>query len=615
MSNKELSKKRMEQIAINLVEKNKSYNGILSEFFEKYSEKNSNSKEIKEKDDKEETKKDKINIPKLIDAKEIEKIKNKVKNKLNNNGDKNMNKNKPNDNLKLCTSINKSLTDYFYYCGKRNNIRVNSSVDDENEKNNELSLLSSNNNKSNKNININININNDNLYLIKFNDYILNDDIILDEYNRILNIYKYLMNNINFNFNFNLYDKDNNNLEETFDIIQILSKEFIQSIFDGKINLFLQYFNYSIDIIKFIFYQIFIFLYLLYLSDIKDLSDTFEITFKSLLLYSSQNYELIINIISDPSLCLDQEIKITKSFYGRNKIIYSILKTFSPKKKHLDNSKNIEPYENIINSLYNIIEEIENETKLNRTKDIRNNIYNKLDKYIINLKSNEYLSDKINTIKQNQENNKINIDNILENIITDEDPNNNNNIIPKKIFSLPLSKREGEQFDFKYTLFIELDETIVHYYEEGENYFVKVRQGTEDFLKTMNTFCEIIIVSTSSKEYTDIILDNLNKDKKYIDNAIYKDLCDSNNTKIDFAKINRDNKKSIFICHNKNEFFNVPDSNVIELKEFNGEEEDKEIIYLQAELIKLNSEDFNDIRDNINDIKEIIKQKRNEQEE
>ena len=606
MSNKEISKKRMEQIAINLVEKNKSYNDILSEFFENYSEKNSNSKEIKEKDDNEDTKKDKVYIPKLIDKNAFEKIKNKGKCKLNYNENKNMNKNKPNDNLKLCTSINKSLTDY-YYCGKKNNIRVNSSVDDENEKNNELSLLS-NNNKSNKNINININ--NDNLYLIKFNDCILNDDILLDEYNKILNIYKYLMNNINFNFN--SYDKDNNNLEDTFDIIQILSNEFIRAIFEGKENIFLQYFNYSIDIIKFIFYQIFIFLYLLYLSDIKDLSDTFEITFKSLLLYSSQNYELIVNIISNPSLCLNQEIKITKSFFGRNKIIYSILKSFSPMKKNLDNLNNYEPYENIINPLYNLIEEIESETKLNRTKDIRNNIYNKLDKYIINLKTNEYLLDKIKNIKQKQENNKINLDNILDNINIDEDPNNNNNNIPKKIFSLPLSKREGEQFDYKYTLFIELDETIVHYYEEGENYFVKVRQGTEDFLKTMNTFCEIIIVSTSSEEYTDIILDNLNKDKKYIDNAIYKDLCDSNNIKIDFTKINRDNKKSIFICHNKNEFFNVPDSNVIELKEFNGEEEDKEIIYLQAELIKLNSENINDVRNNINDIKEIIKQKRNE---
>ena len=604
MSNKETSKKKMEQIAKNLVEKNKSYNDIMSEFFQQNIDDISNIKEIKEeKDDQEETKKDKNYFPYLMDDKEKEIIKSIGKNKLNDNQDKNINNNKPNDNLKFCTSVNKSITDY-YYCFKKNNIRVNSSVDDENEKNNELSLLS-NNKKENKNIN------NDNLYLIKFNDCIINDHIILDEYKRVSNIYKYFLNNISFNFN--SYNNDNNNLEDTFDMIEILSNEFIQFILEGKINIFLQCFNYSIDIIKFIFYQIFIFLNLLYLYEIKDLSDTLEITFKSLLLYSSQNYELILNIISNPSLCINQEIKVTKSFFGRNKIIYSILKAFSPMKKNLQSSKNNKPYKNIIKSAYNLIEEIENDTKLNRTKDIRNNIYNNLDKFIINLKTNECLLDKIKTIKQKQENNNINIDNILSNINIDEDVNNNNNL-PKKLFSLPLSKREGEQFEYKYTLFIELDETIVHYYEEGENYFVKVRQGTEEFLKTMHQFCEIIIVSTSSKEYTDIILDNLNKDKKYIDNAIYKDLCDTNNSTIDFAKINRDNKKCIFICHNKNDFFNAPDSNVIELKEFNGEEEDKEIIFLQAELIKLNS-DINDSPDIINEIKEIIIQKRNEQEE
>ena len=597
MSNKEKSKKRIEQIALNLVEKNQSYNDILSEFFQKNSEDNSNFEKAKEKDDNEETKKDKIFFPKFSSEKEIEKIKNKLKKRLNENQEKNSNKNRPNENLKLCTSINKSLTDY-YYCCKKNNIRVNSSLEDENEKNNEMSLISINN-KENKNMNVN----NDNLYLIKFNDCIINDDVNLDEYNKILNIYKYLLNNINFNFNIN--DNKNN----TFDIIEILSNDFIQFIFEGKINIILQYFNYSIDIIKFIFYQIFIFLNLLYLYEIKELSETFEISSKSLLLYSSQNYELILNVLSNPSLCINQEIKLTKSFYGRNKIIYSILKAFSPEKKNLQNSENIKPYENIIKSAYDLINEIELETKLNRTKDIRNNIYNKFDKFITSLKANELLSNKIKTINQKRENSNINIDNILNNINTEEDSGSNNNT-SKKIFSLPLSQRDGENYDFKYTLFIELDETIVHYYEEGDNYYVKVRQGTEEFLKTLKPFCEIIIVSTSSKEYTDIILDNLNKDKKYIDNAIYKDLCDSNNTLIDFSKINRDSEKCIFICHNKNEFFNPPEQNVIELKEFNGDEDDKEIVILKEELIKLNC-DIDDIRNRISDIKDIIKQKRN----
>ena len=129
MTNKEKSKKRMEQIALNLVEKNQSYNDILFEFFQKNSEDNSNFEKAKEKDDNEETKKDKIFFPKFSSEKEIEKIKKKLKKRLNENQEKNSNKKRPNENLKLCTSINKSLTDY-YYCCKKNNIRVNSSLEE-----------------------------------------------------------------------------------------------------------------------------------------------------------------------------------------------------------------------------------------------------------------------------------------------------------------------------------------------------------------------------------------------------------------------------------------------------------------------------------------------------
>ena len=150
----------------------------------------------------------------------------------------------------------------------------------------------------------------------------------------------------------------------------------------------------------------------------------------------------------------------------------------------------------------------------------------------------------------------------------------------------------------------------MHYYEEGENYFVKVRQGTDVFLKSLHDFCEIIVVSTSSKEYTDIILENLNKEKKYVDNAIYKDLCDTNNSEINFEKINRDNKKCIYICHDKKDFFNAPNNNIIELKEFNGEEEDQEIMWLKDELIKLKNDSNNDIENILCNINEIISNNR-----
>ena len=618
MSNENTTNKKIEEIAKTLLEKNKSYNDILSEYFEKNLEENINIENNKEKDDKEETKKDRIYIMKIINEKNLERLKYKEKYKPKRNSNENTNTNKSKEDLKLCTSVNKSLTDYYYCCKKDNN-RVNSLVEDENaKKNNEASLVLNNtNNKENQNIsNINNNINNnidnnDNLYLIKFIGNNINLNIDEYNFNKILKIYKCLMNNIN------------NNITNIIDIIQILSKEYINFILEGKINVFIHTFNYSIDIIKFIFYQMFIFLNLLFLDEIKNISDNFEITFKSLLLYSSQNFELIIKIITNPNLFLNQENKITKNFVGKNKIIFSIIKTLSPKENNFKLNLNLvnkelfspneDDYKNILKLNFKLIDEIENEAKLNRTKEIRNNTYNKLDKFIINLKNKEFILNKIKNITEKQVNDdNLNVDNLLNEInIEDESINNNGNKNDNIIFfALPESEREDE-VEFKYTLFIELDETLVHYYEEGENYFVKVRQGTDEFLKTLHTFCEIIIVSTSSKEYTDIILENLNKEKKYVDNAIYKDLCDTNKSEINFEKINRDIKKCIFICHDKKDFFNAPNNNVIELKEFNGEEEDQEIMWVKEELIKLQNESNDDIENILRNINEIINNNRN----
>ena len=615
MSNENTTNKKMEQIAKTLLEKNKSYNDILSEYFKKNLEENIIIENNKEKDNNEETKKDKIYLMKIFNEKDYERIKYREKNRTKKNNNDNSGRVKSKGDLKLCTSVNKSLTDYYYCCKKDNN-RVNSLVEDENDKNNNESSLvlnNINNNKENENIN-NINNNNnidnnDNLYLIKFIGNNININIDEYNFNKILKIYKCFMNIIN------------NNINNIIDIVHILSKEYINFILEGKFNLFIYSFNYSIDIIKFIFYQIFIFLNLLFLDEIKNISDNFEITFKSLLLYSSQNFELISKIITNPNLFLNQENKITKNFIGKNKIIFSIIKTLSPKKNNfklnLVNKEQIDfnedDYKNILKLNFKLIDEIENETKLNRTKDIRNNAYNKLDKFIINLKNKEFILNKIKNITQKQINDdNLNVDNLLNEINIEDDNNNtgnkNENIV---FFSLPESERDDEdKVEFKYTLFIELDETLVHYYEEGENYFVKVRQGTDEFLKTLHDFCEIIIVSTSSKEYTDIILENLNKEKKYVDNAIYKDLCDTNNSEINFEKINRDNKKCIFICHDKKDFFNAPNNNIIELKEFNGEEEDQEIVWLKEELIKLKNDSNNDIENILCNINEIISNNR-----
>jgi hypothetical protein len=200
MSGKENSKKKLEQIAINLLQKNKSYKDTLYEnvnIIKKF-EDISNMKSNEEKDLKEDTMRDTISIAK----KKFEKfLENDSKNNLNNSKRLNPAQKKSNENLKLCTTVNYPLTDYYYYCCKKNNIRNSSLIEEESEKNNEnnSSLILHNNSKENKNINNIFNINNNiindtnNLYIITFLsnvDLISTQKLNVEENNKILKIYK-----------------------------------------------------------------------------------------------------------------------------------------------------------------------------------------------------------------------------------------------------------------------------------------------------------------------------------------------------------------------------------------------------------------------------------------
>ena len=69
-------------------------------------------------------------------------------------------------------------------------------------------------------------------------------------------------------------------------------------------------------------------------------------------------------------------------------------------------------------------------------------------------------------------------------------------------------------------------------------------------------------------------------------------------------------KKCIFICH-ENDFFNAPKENIVKLNEFLGEEDDREILYLQVELMKLSANNVEDVTIIIKDIIQFIQNRRN----
>ena len=607
-------KKKIEEIAKNFLKKQKSYKNI-NTMIEMNKDKIDNIKYKTNKDaninNGEETLKDSISLRKAQNQNNFENKENMQDKKSETIYNKYMNnekKDKSNDNLKFYSTVNHSLTDY-YYCCKKNTEIPNSQIEDNNNKNN-ININKNENNINNNELIVNNkqekrlqnrnneeykNMDNQNIALLECNLETLIDENSLDAFNKIIIIYKELM-----------IDFSNKNLREKKDHFksQILSCDFFNFLFSDKIHYLLKYFNYNINVIKFILYQIYLFLSIINIDENKELNECSEMAYRTILLYSSQNYELLINIIK--KIINPSEPKIYKSLISRNKIIISILKTLIPKKirknnYNLNNNDSNSLNKNNILSL-NFLEEIENETKFKKGIEIENIIYKKVIQFLSNIKNNDYFKNKINYIEKKK----------IENIINNNCDNNINN---KESSEEKYLKNENILPDFddkkyKYSLFIELDETLVHYYEEGNNYFVKVRCGAEDFIKTMSGFCEIIIVSTSSKEYTDIIVKNINKDNNYINHTIYKELYDDEKF-LDFSKINRDIKKCIFICHT-DEFFNAPKNNIVKLSEFLGEETDREIVYLNLELMKLSVNYIDNVSTIIKDIMKFIKNKREE---
>ena len=68
---------------------------------------------------------------------------------------------------------------------------------------------------------------------------------------------------------------------------------------------------------------------------------------------------------------------------------------------------------------------------------------------------------------------------------------------------------------------LDLDETLVHYYESnGEGKF-RIRPGCDQFLREMSELYEIVIFTAAMQDYADWVLDSIDKNK-YISYRLYR---------------------------------------------------------------------------------------------
>ncbi|KAM3129455.1 hypothetical protein pb186bvf_018447 [Paramecium bursaria] len=148
----------------------------------------------------------------------------------------------------------------------------------------------------------------------------------------------------------------------------------------------------------------------------------------------------------------------------------------------------------------------------------------------------------------------------------------------------------------KFSLIIDLDETLVHYKEQADEGQFLVRPYAEQFLIEMSKHFEIIIFTAALQDYADFILDLIDKDN-VISHRLYRQHTTFHNGTFvkDLTKIGRSLKTSIII-DNLAENFQFQSDNGIFIQSWYGEPDDRALYQLAPILRQIVQKKYKDVR-------------------
>lgn len=140
--------------------------------------------------------------------------------------------------------------------------------------------------------------------------------------------------------------------------------------------------------------------------------------------------------------------------------------------------------------------------------------------------------------------------------------------------------------DRKYTLVLDLDETLIHF-EEAENgasHFL-LRPYAQNFIREMAKHYEVVIFTAAQKEYADFILDRMDTEGS-ISYRLYRNNCSycDNVYQKDLAKLDRDLSKTLIVDNNPDNFQLQPE-NGIYIRSWYNDPDDEALMRLAPLLI------------------------------
>ena len=356
-------------------------------------------------------------------------------------------------------------------------------------------------------------------------------------------------------------------------------------------NIIFNYFLYNKEANKFFLRELCIFLCILFLNDFSIIKENDIADLNNCITYSHLNFlfitMILVNKTNENIYLKDSNIDNNDKEMINNSYLYfqkckTIIELNNDKIDEIKLKNNFNCHNKIIkNILFNLLTNL---SYVNRS--ITDNIFqifylSKKQKfsYIINtnIRSNNLINKKINFIIQESFSPEDRQDN------PSDESEEFSGSPPEPPFFPP--KKEDDKRD--YCLVLDLDETLVHYFENETESYVKVRVGTEKFIRELSKYCEICIFTASTKFYADIVIDGLEYNN-LIDFRLYRQHTtnyEGINIK-DLSKLGR-NLEKIIIIDNIEENYQLQPNNGINISDFEGDENDNELEFLLEDLLEI----------------------------
>ena len=176
---------------------------------------------------------------------------------------------------------------------------------------------------------------------------------------------------------------------------------------------------------------------------------------------------------------------------------------------------------------------------------------------------------------------------------------NNNNLINKYNFRTLPAPYLRTKNNKKYSLVLDLDETLIHFKpgSTDKERVLRIRPGINEFLEEIGKFYELIIFTTSTQEYADILIDAIEEDKIYFDHRLYREhaiIIDNDFVK-DLTRIGRPLDK-IIIIDDMPQNFKLQKENGIIIRPFFGEDNCDMTLYNLIPILKNIAIEGKDVR-------------------